>query len=98
MIKPFVPAFGGSTIMPRFVGCSLCLLVLLWLSPQQAVAEETELTSEAVTFKSAGVILSGTIFRPKQPHAAVVIVHGSGQEKRMVGLAALLARKGIVVL
>jgi len=82
----------------RYIGCSLCLLVLLWVSPQQAVAQQAALTSEAVGFRSAGVALAGTIFRPEHPYAAVVIVHGSGQEKRMAGFASLLARNGIAVL
>lgn len=51
-----------------------------------------------VTFSSEGVKLSGTILMPKKPNAAVVIVHGSGQEKRMLDYANQLADKGIAVL
>ena len=72
--------------------------MLLWVSPRQLLAEQADLSSEAVTFDSGGVTLSGTIFRPKQPYAGVVVVHGSGRETRMAGFAALLARKGIVAL
>ena len=51
-----------------------------------------------VKFNSAGVILEGTIYKPERVEAAVVLVHGSGQEKRMSDLASLLARNGIAVL
>lgn len=61
-------------------------------------AAQTEFTTEDVKFTSAGDTLQGTIFRPKNPYAAIVIVHGSGQEKRSVGLASLLAKNGITVL
>lgn len=60
-------------------------------------AERPEYVTENVKFKSTGVTLEGTIFKPKHPYAAVVLVHGSGQEKRMAELAALLAANGIEV-
>ena len=53
---------------------------------------------EEVTFKSEGVSLTGTIYKPERSYAAVVIVHGSGQESRMTGFAELLAQTGISVL
>jgi len=53
---------------------------------------------ENITFNSEGVILSGTIYKPTHSHAAVVIVHGSGQETRMDLFAELLAKNGISVL
>ncbi len=55
-------------------------------------------TMENVKFNSVGVTLEGTIFKPKHTYAAVVMVHGSGQETRMVEMASLLARNGITVL
>ncbi len=55
-------------------------------------------TTENVKFNSAGVALEGTIFKPKHIAAAVVLVHGSGQETRMLTLASLLASKGVAVL
>lgn len=59
----------------------------------------TELAIENVEFNSAGVTLAGTVFKPQCPsYAAVVLVHGSGQETRMVEMASLLARNGIAVL
>ena len=57
-----------------------------------------EFTTGDVKFKSAGVNLEGTIYKPKRMSAAVVLVHGSGQESRMTDLAAFLATKGIAVL
>lgn len=67
----------------------------------QTAAEPTDqsaFTMENVAFKSVGVTLAGTIFKPEHPQAAVVLVHGSGREKRMVEMASLLARNGIAVL
>lgn len=57
-----------------------------------------DFTMENVKFNSAGVSLAGTIFKPKHPYAAVVLVHGSGQETRMVEMASVLAKNGIAVL
>ena len=56
------------------------------------------ITTRNIKFNSEGVSLSGTIFKPDNASAAVVIVHGSGQEKRMVEFATLLAENGIAVL
>ena len=51
-----------------------------------------------VTFESEGIRLAGTIYNPKHPHAAVVIVHGSDSVPRMTGFAELLAKNDILVL
>lgn len=53
---------------------------------------------ENVEFNSAGVALAGTIFKPKHPYAAIVLIHGSGQSQRMVEMASLLAKNGIAVI
>lgn len=53
------------------------------------------ITQQELRFDSAGSTLAGTLHRPAKPVAAVVIVHGSGQERRMSELAARLARQGI---
>jgi pimeloyl-ACP methyl ester carboxylesterase len=58
----------------------------------------TPIETESVSFISQGVRLSGTIYIPKISHAAVVLVHGSGQETRMQEFAALLAASGCTVL
>ncbi len=53
---------------------------------------------EDVTFMSEGVRLAGTIYKPKDPYAAVVIVHGSDQVPRMTQFAERLAKHNISVL
>ena len=58
----------------------------------------SDFSMENVKFNSAAVTLAGTIFKARDPYAAVVLVHGSGQEKRMVKMASLLAGNGITVL
>ena len=55
-------------------------------------------TTKNVKFVSNGDTLAGTIIKPNHPFAALVIVHGSGQEKRMMEFATLLANNGIAVL
>lgn len=59
---------------------------------------QQDFTMENVKFNSAGDTLAGTIFKPKNAHAAIVLVHGSGKETRMIEQASLLARNGIAVL
>jgi hypothetical protein len=46
-----------------------------------AFAETPSVTAEDVTFRSAGVVLSGTVVTPREIITAAVVVHGSGQEK-----------------
>jgi pimeloyl-ACP methyl ester carboxylesterase len=57
-----------------------------------------QIKSDSICFASSGATLSGTLFVPAKVYAAVVLVHGSGQEKRMTGLAYFLAQNGIAVL
>ena len=54
--------------------------------------------TEDITFESEGIKLAGTIYTPKAPHSAVVIVHGSDQVPRMAKFAELLAQNDILVL
>ncbi len=68
------------------------------VSVQKVVAQPTDFRTEDVTFTSAGITLAGTLFTPKHPVAAVVLVHGSGPEKRMLEMAARLAGRGLAVL
>lgn len=75
----------------------LCLSLLLVASAPRAEGL-AGVASKEVTFESDGVTLAGTLFQPEHPTAAVVIVHGSGQEKRMADFAARLAKDGIAVL
>lgn len=58
----------------------------------------SDFTVEKIKFSSEGISLDGAIFKPRHPYAALVIVHGSGQEKKMAEMASLLARNGIAVL
>lgn len=53
---------------------------------------------ENLTFRSEGISLAGTIYKPKKSFAAIVLVHGSGQEPRMTEFAELLAQNGMTVL
>jgi dienelactone hydrolase len=54
--------------------------------------------TEEISFISQGARLSGTLYTPKVSHAAVVLVHGSGQEPQMREFATLLAASGCAVL
>ena len=60
--------------------------------------EVTPIETESVSFISQGVRLSGTLYTPQVSHAAVVLVHGSGQEPRMREFATLLVASGCAVL
>jgi dienelactone hydrolase len=51
-----------------------------------------------IIINSEGVNLAGTIYKPKNAYASVVVVHGSGQETRMTEFAELLANNGISLL
>ena len=76
-----------------------CLLLLFLLaSLNQVKAQSLDVITENIKFKSEGVTLAGAIYKPQHSHAAVVIVHGSGQESRSKGFASLLAKNGILVL
>jgi pimeloyl-ACP methyl ester carboxylesterase len=62
------------------------------------VAQPNALRTEKISFASGGITLAGSLMLPAQPVAAVVLVHGSGQEKRQLELAARLAASGLAVL
>ncbi|WP_438710664.1 alpha/beta hydrolase family protein [Aquimarina muelleri] len=68
------------------------------LSTQERVQSIDSIKTENVTFESEGVKLSGTIYSPKNPHSAFVIVHGSDQVPRMTKFAKRLAQNNIMVL
>jgi uncharacterized protein len=64
--------------------------------PSQTVKEQkSAFIREEISFISKGVLLKGTIFQPRHFKSAVVLVHGSGKEKRMSDFAMLLAQRGI---
>ncbi|MCX2481480.1 alpha/beta hydrolase [Pedobacter sp. MC2016-15] len=75
-------------------------LILLLSFAGYSVSGQTtiSLSIDSVRFSSSGVTLAGTIFKPQRPFAAIVLVHGSGQETRMLQLAEHLAGRGIAVL
>ncbi len=73
-------------------------LMLLFSASSYASAISSNFTTKEIKFVSEGVSLAGTIFTPNKIQAAVVIVHGSGQEKRMTDFATTLANNGIAVL
>lgn len=76
----------------------LFLLSVLLTTLNQVKAQSSDsVKTENVTFKSDGVNLAGTIYKPKHSTAGLVIVHGSGQEPRMNKFAELLAKNGITV-
>ena len=61
-------------------------------------SQSTDFTIQDVKFESQGVTLAGSIIKPKNPFAAVVIVHGSDPVKREMEFAKRLAKEGIAVL
>ncbi|WP_317196908.1 alpha/beta hydrolase family protein [Hymenobacter properus] len=73
-------------------------MFLLLTASAQVVAKAPDCTTKNITFECAGVTLAGTVLAPRRPVAAVVLVHGSGQEKRMIDMATRLAERGIAVL
>jgi pimeloyl-ACP methyl ester carboxylesterase len=73
-------------------------LLMLFFISSYASAIPPNFTTKETKFVSEGVLLSGTIFTPNNIQGAVVIVHGSGQEKRMIEFATNLANNGIAVL
>ena len=73
-------------------------LMLLFSVSSYASTIPPNFTTREINFVSQGVSLAGTVFIPKSVKAAVVLVHGSGQEKRVVNFAITLANNGIAVL
>jgi dienelactone hydrolase len=75
------------------------LLLIQTVIVYQGFAQKfTPVIKQDIIINSEGANLAGTIYRPKNAYASVVIVHGSGQESRMTEFAELLANNGIFVL
>ena len=76
--------------------------LILWISliilPEIVFSQSTDFTIQDVKFESQGITLAGSILKPKNPFAAVVIVHGSDPVKREMEFAKRLAKEGIAVL
>ena len=81
-----------------FIKVTLLLLILTVIAYQGIAQKFNPVIKQDVIINSEGVNLAGTIYRPKNAFASVVIVHGSGQEIRMTKFAELLANNGISVL
>ena len=62
------------------------------------VSQSSDFVTQDVKFESEGITLAGSILKPKNPFAAVVIVHGSDPVKREMEFAKRLAKEGIAVL
>ena len=67
-------------------------------STQAKTLSKDFVKAENVIFQSDGIKLAGTIYSPKHPYSAVVIVHGSDSVPRMTKFAELLAKNDILVL
>ena len=58
---------------------NLYLWLLLITLPVTVFSQSTDFVIQDVKFESQGITLAGSILKPKNPFAAVVIVHGSDQ-------------------
>jgi pimeloyl-ACP methyl ester carboxylesterase len=85
-------------ILRAKITCRYSLLILLFFVTSYASAVPLSFTTKEIKFVSEGISLAGTIFTPNNIQSAVVIIHGSGQEKRMTNFAKILANNGIAVL
>ncbi|WP_395062743.1 alpha/beta hydrolase family protein [Flavobacterium sp.] len=77
---------------------NLYLRLLLIILPITTFSQSTDFTIQDIKFESQGITLAGSIINPKNPFAAVVIVHGSDPVKREMDFAKRLAKEGIAVL
>jgi pimeloyl-ACP methyl ester carboxylesterase len=79
--------------------CPSCGLTLIRLKAGETV-QGPRASGTPVEFRSEGAILSGSILLPDNgsPTAAIVLVHGSGREERMLWMARPLAKDGFAVL
>lgn len=82
---------------PKQFRTNLLLLLFLFTTTTQAFATPPTFTTKNIKFLSQGDSLAGTIYKPDHISAAVVLIHGSGQEKRMTEFATMLASNGIAV-
>ena len=75
------------------------LLLIQTVIVNQGFAQKfNPVIKQDIIINSEGVNLAGTIYKPKNAYASVVVVHGSGQETRMTEFAELLANNGISLL
>lgn len=71
--------------------------ILLTVLPVSIFSQSHKFSIQEVKFTSQGVTLAGSILKPENPFAAVVIVHGSDPVKRELEFAKRLAKEGIAV-
>ncbi len=74
------------------------LQLSIYLIPLLSFSQTVDFSIQDITFESHGVKIAGSILMPKNPTAAVVIIHGSDPVKRELEFAKLLAKEGIAVL
>jgi pimeloyl-ACP methyl ester carboxylesterase len=80
------------------IGCNKSVEQKNPTSTQENNQSIDSIKTENVTFESEGIKLAGTIYSPKNPNSAIVIVHGSDQVPRMTKFAERLAQNDILVL
>lgn len=80
------------------IGCNKSVGQEKSTSTQEGTQSADSIKAENVTFNSEGIKLAGTIYSPKNPYSAIVIVHGSDKVPRMTKLAERLAQNDILVL
>lgn len=66
--------------------------------PFFSFSQSSDIVIQDIKFESQGITLAGSILLPKNPFAAVVIVHGSDPVKREMEFAIQMAKTGIAVL
>lgn len=76
----------------------MLLIIGLLILSLNLSAQFNPISKREIMFYSDTTKLSGTIYTPQKPKAALLIVHGSGQEKRMDSFAGDLAKAGFCVL
>lgn len=74
------------------------ILLFLFFATYNANAIQAQIITKEIKFINQEASLAGTIFIPVNFQKAVVLIHGSGQEKRMMDFATTLANNGIAVL
>ncbi|MDF5690421.1 alpha/beta hydrolase family protein [Aquirufa aurantiipilula] len=79
--------------------CSKFYIGIFLLSfPLSVFSQSNNVIIHDIKFESQGITLAGSILLPKNPFAAVVIVHGSDPVKREMEFAKRLTKAGIAVL
>ncbi len=96
LLDYFPPKLISIKRITFYVLLSLMFLYVVTYS-QIAKAQNSDWLTKDILFKSEDIQLAGSILQPTHPRAAIVLVHGSGQEKRMTDFASFLARNGIAV-